>query len=109
MPDTQPEATTIFIFGASGDLTRRKLIPAIHSLNCEGLLHRDTRIIGSARSDLDHEQYSASLLEGVTDYARLKPGMCERWDLFSKRIFYQAGTMTTRRHTISWKHSGQAR
>jgi len=91
MPGTQPEATTIFIFGASGDLTRRKLIPAIHSLNCEGLLHRDTRIIGSARSALDHDQFSASLLEGVTSYARLKPGMCERWDLFSERIHYRAG------------------
>jgi len=88
---TDSEATTIFVFGASGDLTRRKLVPALHSLNCEGALHPSTRIIGAARSPLSHDEYSASLLEGVTNYARLKPGMCERWDIFSQRISYVAG------------------
>jgi glucose-6-phosphate 1-dehydrogenase len=91
MPDSSADATTIFIFGASGDLTRRKLVPAIHSLNCEGALDPNTRIIGSARSALDRAEYSASLLGGVADYARLKPGVCERWDLFSERIHYHVG------------------
>ena len=91
MANAMHEPATIFIFGASGDLTRRKLIPAIHSLNCEGVLHPNTRIIDTARSELDHAAYSASLLEGVADYARLKPGMCERWDIFSERIHYQPG------------------
>jgi glucose-6-phosphate 1-dehydrogenase len=91
MPDSSAQATTIFIFGASGDLTRRKLVPAIHSLNCEGALDPNTRIIGTARSPLNRAGYSASLLGGVAEYARLKPGMCERWDLFSDRIHYHAG------------------
>ncbi|MGI6367527.1 MAG: glucose-6-phosphate dehydrogenase [Anaerolineae bacterium] len=92
MPNSNGKATTIFIFGASGDLTQRKLVPALHSLNCEGLLHPHTRIIGAARSVLDHKTLSDAFLAGVTDYARLKPGMCERWDLFSERISYLAGS-----------------
>ncbi len=42
-------AATIVIFGASGDLTRRKLVPALHSLACGGLLPSATRVIGVAR------------------------------------------------------------
>jgi glucose-6-phosphate 1-dehydrogenase len=91
MPVPSTEATTIFIFGASGDLTRRKLVPAIHSLNCEGVLHPHTRIVGSARTPVERAAYLTSLLDGVSDYARLKPGMCERWDLFSERVHYHAG------------------
>ncbi|MHB1319164.1 MAG: glucose-6-phosphate dehydrogenase, partial [Anaerolineae bacterium] len=90
MPVPDSEATTVFIFGASGDLTRRKLVPAIHSLNCEGVLHPHTRIVGSARTPVERTEYMASLLDGVSEYARLKPGMCERWDLFSERVHYHA-------------------
>lgn len=85
------EPTTIVIFGASGDLTRRKLVPALHSLLCEGLLPRDVRVLGFARSEFSQEAFCERLLEGVQDYARLKPGMCERWPEFAKRISYLSG------------------
>ncbi len=48
MPVTEPVA--IVILGASGDLTARKLVPALHSLGCEGALHPATRVIGVART-----------------------------------------------------------
>ena len=47
-----PGPAAIVIFGASGDLTRGKLIPAPHTLGCEGLLPRAARVIGVARSPL---------------------------------------------------------
>lgn len=91
MASAQVEPATIIILGASGDLTRRKLVPALHSLSCEALLHPHTRVIGVARSQLDREALLDELYEGVQSYARLKPGMCERWGEFAKRVSYLSG------------------
>jgi len=84
-------AATIVIFGASGDLTQRKLVPALHSLACGGHLHPATRVIGVARSSLTDEAFRERLFEGVKDYARLKPGICELWPNFAGRHSYLAG------------------
>ncbi|MBN1657240.1 MAG: glucose-6-phosphate dehydrogenase [Anaerolineae bacterium] len=85
------EPAAIVIFGASGDLTQRKLVPALHTLNCDALLPARTRLIGVARSDYTHEQFRAHLLEGVQEYARQKPGVCERWPEFARHIYYLEG------------------
>ena len=81
----------VVIFGASGDLTRRKLVPALHSVACGGLLHPNTRVVGVARSELSDEAFRDRLFEGVTDYARLQPGVCELWPHFAGRHSYLAG------------------
>jgi len=83
---------TIIIFGASGDLTRRKLVPALHSLTCGGLLHPATRVIGVARSPLSDAAFRDRLYEGVRDYARLSPGVCKLWPRFAGRHSYLAGS-----------------
>jgi glucose-6-phosphate 1-dehydrogenase len=88
---TNVEPATIVIFGASGDLTRRKLIPALHSLGCEGHLPRSVQVVGIARSPLTDEAFRARLYEGVNEYARLTPGICEMWPSFSGRHTYLAG------------------
>jgi glucose-6-phosphate 1-dehydrogenase len=97
--NTSPPAT-IIIFGASGDLTQRKLVPALHTLNCEGYLSPATRIIGVARSPLSDEEFCERLFEGVSDYARHPPAcehhiardsICEQWPLFTERISYLQG------------------
>ncbi len=85
------EPVIIVIVGASGDLTRRKLLPALHSLMCEDLLDPRSRIVGLARSELTAEAFHLQLYEGVASYARLKPGMCERWPQFAQRISYVSG------------------
>jgi glucose-6-phosphate 1-dehydrogenase len=91
---------TVVIFGASGDLARRKLVPALHTLNCEGYLSPATRIVGVARSSLSDEAFRDRLFEGVSEYARHPPecghhisreGICERWPLFAERISYLQG------------------
>ena len=71
------ESATVVIFGASGDLTRRKLIPALHSLACEGLLPRTVQVVGVARSSLTDEAFRMRLYEGVVEHARVAPGECE--------------------------------
>jgi len=85
------EPAAIVIFGASGDLTRRKLVPALHSLMCEGFLPEDAQVVGVARTQMSDEQLSTRLYEGVMDYARLEPSICERWPEFAGRISYLSG------------------
>jgi glucose-6-phosphate 1-dehydrogenase len=86
------DPVAIVIFGASGDLTQRKLVPALHSIACLGLLHPNTRVIGVARSAITEAAFRDRLYDGVTNYARLSPGVCELWPRFAERYFYLAGS-----------------
>ncbi len=81
----------IVIFGASGDLTQRKLAPALHSLACEELLHPQTRIVGVARSEFTDESFRQHLYAGVDDHARLGPTACSLWQKFAERYTYLSG------------------
>ena len=47
----------IVIFGAAGDLTKRKLLPALYNLKASGLLPRQLAIVGVARKEKSHEQF----------------------------------------------------
>jgi len=92
---TQREPAVIVIFGASGDLTRRKLVPALHSLYCEGQLSQETEVIGTARSPMTDLSFREHLYRGVFEYSRLQPGrgdMCTLWPGFAGRISYLTGT-----------------
>ncbi len=55
------------IFGVSGDLTKRLLMPAIYNLFNEGLLNQDFAILGINRSDPDEEQFRADLIASVRE------------------------------------------
>jgi glucose-6-phosphate 1-dehydrogenase len=89
IPQTPPVA--IVIFGASGDLTQRKLVPALHSLMCEGALHPGTHVIGVARTPLTDEAFRDRLYEGIAAHARLEPDQCSLWPLFREQFTYLAG------------------
>ncbi|HDQ71195.1 MAG TPA: glucose-6-phosphate dehydrogenase [Chloroflexi bacterium] len=86
-----PAPATVVIFGASGDLTRRKLIPALHTLRCEGFLPPNSQVLGVARSSLLDETFRDQLFLGVQDYSRAKPGVCAQWNVFQDRITYLTG------------------
>jgi glucose-6-phosphate 1-dehydrogenase len=85
------EPSNVIIFGASGDLTRRKLVPALHSLGCEKLLPEESQIIGVARSAITDQAFRDRLFEGVVNYARLKPGICALWEEAEQSFSYLAG------------------
>jgi glucose-6-phosphate 1-dehydrogenase len=85
------DPAVIVIFGASGDLTQRKLVPALHTLACEGMFPTETRILGVARSGYTDESFREQLHEGVQEYARLKPDHCRRWEEFAERHAYLQG------------------
>ena len=84
-----PDPCVVVIFGASGDLTRRKLMPALFSLGCEGLLPEQFAIIGVARSELDENTFRQMIIEGIEAHSRLNPHECELLTDFAEKISYQ--------------------
>jgi glucose-6-phosphate 1-dehydrogenase len=75
------------IFGASGDLTRRKLIPALFSESRKGRLPADLRVIGTARTELTHDQFRQRLLEGCRELAGMETDPTA-WEAFARTIYY---------------------
>ena len=88
------ENVSLIIFGASGDLTRRKLVPALCSLECKGRLPRNTRIIGVSRSQLTHQEFRHSLFAGMRDAGDFQATE-EEWEQFSSQIFYLSADVTS--------------
>ena len=91
-----PEPSTLIIFGASGDLTQRKLIPALYSLAHDGLLPPGQTIVGIARTEMDDEQFRKSMREACEKHARTKPVDDEVWENFARGLFYVSGEFTDR-------------
>ncbi|MBN1993502.1 MAG: glucose-6-phosphate dehydrogenase [Anaerolineae bacterium] len=84
-----PAPCVVIIFGASGDLTRRKLMSALFSLACEGLAPDNFAVVGVARSNLTNDTLRSRTLEGIEAYSRIKPDhLCEKWPHFSNNLFY---------------------
>ena len=81
----------IVIFGASGDLTRRKLIPSLYALDCQGLLDDATTIVGLARSPWSDEEFRTEMRAAVAEHGRLGPVDDVVWARFSARLGYVAG------------------
>jgi glucose-6-phosphate 1-dehydrogenase len=84
-----PDPCVVVIFGASGDLTRRKLLPALFSLACEGLAPEHFAVLGVARSDLNNDSFRQEMEAGIEAHARIKPDdLCEKWPNFADNLFY---------------------
>jgi glucose-6-phosphate 1-dehydrogenase len=90
----RPDPFVMVVFGASGDLTRRKLMPAIFQLWCENHLPESTAIIGYSRSAKSDESFRADLCESIRDSLNCHQGLVDdaAWDTFASRIFYQQGS-----------------
>ncbi len=83
---------SIVILGASGDLARRKLLPALYNLeHCgQGLLPAETAVVGFARTPMSTEEFRTSAREAVTTYSRLKvEENC--WRKFEDKLDYLGG------------------
>ena len=87
----QAEPCTIVIFGASGDLTARKLIPALYHLFSEKQLPAPTRIIGFARREKSDAAWRADLKLDVEKFSRTKKVDPAVWDAFAANVFYCQG------------------
>ncbi len=86
-----PEASSLVIFGASGDLTQRKLLPALYSLAYDGLLPNGQTIIGFARPDYTDDAFRMAMREACDKHARTRPVDEAVWGNFAKGLFYVKG------------------
>ncbi len=87
-----PEPCTLVIFGGSGDLARRKLLPALYNLLLDGLLPSNYAVLGLGRKNLSDEDFRSTLRKGIEQYSRqaLAP---DKWADFERRLFYLAGSI----------------
>ena len=66
----QPDPCALVVFGASGDLTKRKLLPALYSLAFRGLLPERFAVVGVARSEQTTRQFVSAMRQAVKQFAR---------------------------------------
>ena len=84
------ETTSIIIAGATGDLTRRKLVPALFNLRKKGRLPEGLNIIGFARSEHSDDSFRKLMWEGTQEFGDVAVGK-EEWETFARSLFYVRG------------------
>lgn len=85
-----PEPQIIVIFGASGDLTWRKLVPALYKLRRERRVPPEITIVGVARRDWTHEYFREQMQKGMEE-AHSNVPLGELWEDFSQGLYYCSG------------------
>jgi len=80
----------IVIFGATGDLTARKLCPALYNLIREGQLPPHFACVGFARREKSHEQFRQEMHDAINEFSRVKPIDENLWNTFMSQIFYHS-------------------
>ena len=78
----------LVIFGATGDLTARKLLPALYNLTRDGLLPAHFACVGFARREKSHDEFRQEMREAVAKYSRVLPIDPNLWQAFSEQLFY---------------------
>ncbi|MCH9704382.1 MAG: glucose-6-phosphate dehydrogenase [Chlamydiae bacterium] len=78
----------LVIFGATGDLTARKLVPALYNLARDGQLPAHFCLVGFARRDKSHGDFRQEMYEAISQFSRVKPIDEKVWDSLKEKIFY---------------------
>jgi glucose-6-phosphate 1-dehydrogenase len=87
-----PAPCAFVIFGASGDLTRRKLLPALYNLALSRLLPPGMSVVGFALTPMDEERFRKDMHDAVAEFSRRKPIDETVWEDFASRLHYVPGT-----------------
>jgi glucose-6-phosphate 1-dehydrogenase len=85
-----PEPQILVIFGASGDLTQRKLVPAIYQMKRDRRLPPETTVVGVARRPWSHDYFREQMREGIEEFGG-GIGNEEFWQDFAKGLYYCPG------------------
>jgi glucose-6-phosphate 1-dehydrogenase len=84
-----PQPTVFVLFGATGDLAARMVLPAFYRLSREGLLPEQWRLVGNGRGDVAHEDFRSHVRDALTKYDA-EP-QAKDWDPFAERLFFAGG------------------
>ncbi len=87
----QAEPCTVVIFGAAGDLAKRKLVPALFNLACEGCKHNRFRILGVGRTEMSDADFRALMHHAVKTAKDTRDFSEDRWTEFAARLSYMIG------------------
>ena len=99
--------TIMVIFGASGDLTARKLIPGLYNLALDSLLPGDFHLIGFGRTPIADDAFREMAISGIREFSRRK--LDERpWSAVAKNLSYHAGPYDDRDSFVSLKQKIEA-
>jgi len=79
---------TIVIFGATGDLTARKLIPALHNLHLQGFLPESMAVVGVARRDWTDDLFREAMHRATETHSRARPVSSQQWEPFAEHLMY---------------------
>lgn len=90
--DRIPEPQILIIFGASGDLTQRKLVPALYQMKLERKLPPELTIVGVARREWSHDYFREQMRTGVEEFGGGLQSE-DLWNDFAKGIFYSPGNI----------------
>lgn len=85
------EPCVMLIFGASGDLTKRLLVPAIYNLACDGLLSENFVVLGYARSEMTNEGFREQMSNDIKKFHTRQEFDQEVWDKLVSRFYYMSG------------------
>jgi len=85
------EPCVVLIFGATGDLTRRKLLPALYRLSQQRLVPAEFAILGTARHTLDDEEFRQLMKQAIVEFGPDDELDESIWESFAKRLFYLGG------------------
>jgi len=90
-PPVPAGSCAIVIFGASGDLTKRKLLPALYNLAAIGMLPGDFSIVGVARQEMSHDEFRTQMFRALSEFGtqKLDPKL---WKRFEERLYYCQGS-----------------
>jgi glucose-6-phosphate 1-dehydrogenase len=85
------EPFTLIIFGASGDLARRKLLPALFTLYASRRLPEPFAIVGVARTEMSEDDFRRRMREAVTEFGGVQPPSENVWERFARSLYYVPG------------------
>lgn len=88
------ESCILVIFGATGDLTARKLIPALYNLAREGQLPSHFACVGFARRSKTHDEFREEMFEAINEFSRSKPVDSKLWETFKSQLYYLESNFT---------------
>ena len=91
---TLPAPCTLVIFGASGDLSRRKLLPGLYNLAVDGVLPERFAVIGWGRTPMDDAAFRDLARRGVEEFSR-RPVQAEAWEPFAQSLHFASGSTET--------------
>ena len=83
----------VVIFGANGDLTKRKLLPALYRLAYERRLPPAFAVLGNSRTRMSDDDFRAKMCEAVKEFLENSPFDQDLWESFAKSLFYEAGDL----------------